>query len=347
MSDVRPELVFVSGPQLGERVVLTSNIVVIGRSPAADVQLTELHASREHVRFQLTRDGWIIENLSANGTLVNGKRFKSRKKKILLDTGDVLGVGLETEILFVCPGDDTETALHAYRKTHPLPTNETEKTSANEEPSSVPAPQSIPESAATEQAAKPERPTSKIRKYAIAYLIFLGLLVILFIILSSMRKNKGPSGRGVQLLSDREIAEILSEIPRENPIPTRSVSELRKARSLYDNLPSKTGDLYRCVRSFNLYLGYKRKAVFDNVQDERNYQTVRDRLIGQVVKKYRNAWTFAQAKNWSNSLSGYEELLLMLPEPKSDNRVQERLLRNIREHITYNRGKIPKKRKRR
>ena len=32
MTDVRPELIFVAGPQRGERAVLMSNLVVAGRS---------------------------------------------------------------------------------------------------------------------------------------------------------------------------------------------------------------------------------------------------------------------------------------------------------------------------
>ena len=77
-------------------------------------------ASREHIRFLFTHDGWVMENLSANGTLINNKRYK-RDKKILLDTGDVLGVGLETKILYVAPGDDPEEALGAWRAANPEP----------------------------------------------------------------------------------------------------------------------------------------------------------------------------------------------------------------------------------
>jgi len=126
MNGARPELIFLSGPQEGERAVLMTNVALLGRSAAADVRLKEDAVSREQVRFQLTSDGWLMENLSANGTVVNGKRY--RKKKLLLDTGDVLLVGLETRVLYVSPGDDPEAALAAYREAHPASAAPTPRT---------------------------------------------------------------------------------------------------------------------------------------------------------------------------------------------------------------------------
>ena len=67
-----------------------------------------------------TADGWIMENLSANGTAVNGRRYKA-DKQILLATGDVIGVGMETEILFVAGGDDPAEAIARYRQSQQSP----------------------------------------------------------------------------------------------------------------------------------------------------------------------------------------------------------------------------------
>ena len=112
MAEPCPELIFLSGPQRGERAAILQSPAVAGRSPQAEIILREQGASREQTRFELTREGWIMENLSANGTRVNGKRYKAGKK-ILLDTGDILGVGRDTEILYVAAGDDPDTALTA------------------------------------------------------------------------------------------------------------------------------------------------------------------------------------------------------------------------------------------
>lgn len=353
MTDVRPELIFVAGPQRDERAVLMSNLVVAGRSPTAEVGITEQYASREHVRFTLTADGWVMENLSPNGTRVNGKRFKSPKKKVLLGTGDVLGVGLETEILFVSPGDDPTVAVQTYRKAHPLPVGEQAPEAL--ERGQV-APVSIAEPPAGEPLlpGKPERTTedrqrrARIKKFAVGYAIFIAAVVGLVALLLAMRGEETQKVGPTKFLSDKKIAEILSEVPSVgNPIPIRAAAELREARGIYANLPSKPGDLYRCVRTYHLYLAYKRDpGVFESVQDERNYQRSRARLIELVRKTYRNAWVREQAGDWAGSVSGYDELLRIVPEQQPDNPVKDHLLRNVRDHVTYVRGKMRTKRRR-
>ncbi len=364
MTDVRPELVFVAGPQRDERAVLMSNLVVAGRSPTAEVRITEQHASREHVRFTLTADGWVMENLSPNGTRVNGKRFKSPKKKVLLGTGDVLGVGLETEILFVSPGDDPTVAVQAYRKTHPLPVGEqapevTESAQVTPVPIAAPPPRDAyspaePPAGEPLPSGKPEQTTEDrkrrawIKKFAVGYAIFIAAVVGLIVLLLAMRKEDAQKPGPTKFLSDKTIADILSEVPSVgNPIPARAVAELREARGIYANLPSKPGDLYRCVRGYHLYLAYKRDpGVFESVQDERNYQRSRMRLIELVRKTYRNAWAREQAGDWGGSAAGYRELLQIVPEQRRDNPVQDRLRRNVRDHVVYVRGKMETKRRR-
>ena len=118
MAAARPELLFVRGPQAGQRVVLTTGQAVLGRSPECDVRLEEESASRRQVQFEMTAEGVVVENLSSQGTLISGKRYKSGKR-VLLDTGDVLAAGAVTEILFVAAGDDPEAALTAYRQARP------------------------------------------------------------------------------------------------------------------------------------------------------------------------------------------------------------------------------------
>lgn len=108
------ELVFIAGPQKGERVWITAKTMILGRMPRCDICLKEDFVSRQHARMEISADGVIIENLSSNGTLINDKRYKAGKK-LLLATGDVVGMGMETRLLFVGVGDDAEAALAEYR----------------------------------------------------------------------------------------------------------------------------------------------------------------------------------------------------------------------------------------
>jgi len=357
MADVRPELVFLSGPQADERVVLMSNVMVAGRAPDADVRLTEEYTSRRQMRFVLTVDGWVMENLSGNGTLVNGKRFKSRNKKVLLATGDVLGVGRQTRILFVAPGDDPDEALRAYLLAHPPPEPPAAEVEASPDRAEQPEaqPQPVPDEPprtekppppGAEQTDEAKRRTDKLKKYAVYFVVYLVCVLGLILLLTALSGDREQVAQRGSLLTDKEIAEVLSAAPDKNPIPTRAAAELQKALSLYDNLPSREGDLYRCVKSFHLHLAYKREAVFDNVQDELKYQDALGRLIKRVSSTYRNAWAFEQAGDWRRSGEIYDQLMRMLPETHPGNPVFEKLVRNIKDHLSYVRGKAQKTRRR-
>ena len=92
MPSTCPELIFVAGPQQGERAVLMSPVVGVGRSPDADVQLSELYVSRRQLQFAITHEGWIVENVAKKSRVrINGKKLKVGKK-LILDTGDLLSV---------------------------------------------------------------------------------------------------------------------------------------------------------------------------------------------------------------------------------------------------------------
>ena len=109
-----PVLMFVRGPQEGQRVLLNQSVLVLGRGGGSDVMLSEDFASRRQARYELLQPGPTLENLSDKGTWINGKRYKAGKH-VLLETGDLIGAGRETEILFVAAGDDADAALAAYQ----------------------------------------------------------------------------------------------------------------------------------------------------------------------------------------------------------------------------------------
>src|SRR5437867_2627511 len=68
--------------------------MIIGRAAAVDVPITDPSASREHARLNRRGDHFEIENLSPNGTLVNGKSISSR----ILKDGDVIQIGESTRL---------------------------------------------------------------------------------------------------------------------------------------------------------------------------------------------------------------------------------------------------------
>lgn len=72
-------------------VIPVNGPVVIGRSPGADIVVSDEFVSGRHARVYPSGDGAIVEDLgSTNGTLLNGARVVGPKK---LSAGDTIDVG--------------------------------------------------------------------------------------------------------------------------------------------------------------------------------------------------------------------------------------------------------------
>ena len=249
MPDPRALLIFVGGPQQSQRKALPGGIIRAGRSPAAGVQLTEDYISREQMQFTLTDDGWTLENLSApNPTRINGKKYR-KSQKVLLDTGDVIAAGLETQILFVAPGDDAEEALTAWLGRteeapapegpaeaevigevepgeatrapliQPLPAESPKQQQAEEEPEEEAGPLSEEEEEALKRKAK-------VKKYTILFSVYLTVIIAFFIILNKVR----PSGPEVVRGRPRELTKLdVEEVLDAKFDPTPNELASRKA----------------------------------------------------------------------------------------------------------------------
>jgi pSer/pThr/pTyr-binding forkhead associated (FHA) protein len=348
MSDVRPELVFLSGPRAGTRTVLASNAQEVGRSPSADVVVEDAHASRRQMRLRLTPAGWLMENLSSNGTLVNGTRIKSAGKKVLLATGDVFTVGVGTRILFVAPGDDADQAVLDWQEANPLPEV---APPADEEPSGegesaeahAGGPPTEPVHApATEVIAPPpgRPPRSKFSKYVVFAAIYVAALLGLIFYLATTEGRGQKDAERRQMLSENRIAQVLGELPDEKThLPAKAQAELAEALGLYANLPSRPGDLYRCVRNFQLYLAHVKGNAFADVQDELRYGNALDRLTRSVDDLYRKAWGLEQSGQWQASAAAWGQLKAELPETDETSPVFRHIISNVDAHLTFVRGR--------
>ncbi len=374
MVSAMPELIFVSGPQQGERAVIMSSTVVVGRSPSADVRLLEEAASREHVKFQLTRDGWVMENLSANGTLINGKRYK-KDKKVLLDTGDVMGIGLETRILYISPGDDPEEALEDWRQANPSAQPKPAETKARpgkgqaEAAPAAPAsgggkpkaPASTGRAKPADKAAKqdeqpqeddglggPAEKGSKNLKVILLSVVLLGLVVFgaTLMLREDLPANTGRAP--VSRLTAEEISAAMAAPIERPPSPTKAAAALDIAVRSYANkdLWSRPGDLYRCVKQFKLYRAYIGSGFFPRVQDERDAVTAERQLDAMVREQYEKAWTYEMAKSYRSAKQAFEQLMRELPagDIERDSLIDRVILKDIKQHIKFLNGQIGKPR---
>ena len=77
----------------GQRIVLGSEPVSIGRSSDRTIVVDDTRVSRSHASIEPARSGWTITDAgSSNGTTVNGKALAARTARALR-AGDVVGVG--------------------------------------------------------------------------------------------------------------------------------------------------------------------------------------------------------------------------------------------------------------
>jgi hypothetical protein len=88
-----------------ELVVLDGDRIVIGRDPGNDLALQwDVEVSRVHALFEPLAGAWTVvdDDLSRNGTFVNGQRVRGRRR---LNDRDIVKVGA-TELLYRNPADD-------------------------------------------------------------------------------------------------------------------------------------------------------------------------------------------------------------------------------------------------
>ncbi len=92
-----PARLFVAeGPERGASLELDGGPVVLGRSRAAALPLTDPNASKEHLRIEWTEEGWRLTDLGSSfGTRVNGRPATT----VLLAPLDRIAIG-ETTIVF-------------------------------------------------------------------------------------------------------------------------------------------------------------------------------------------------------------------------------------------------------
>lgn len=346
MPGPRPELLFVSGPQRGQRVVLMRDVMLGGRSELADIAFAEEFISREQLQFQRIPEGWIVESLAqSNPMSVNHKRYKPGKQ-ILLASGDVIAVGATTELLFVDSMDDPNHVLAEYRREHPeaqpspiepaTPIPTVEEPRRSEEPKPVAVSPSETKPARKKAVAKK---SSKARKYLIAFIAYLAVLGVGVIIFSQLKKDKKQAEESAPPRLDLGmISDVLSSDLEKSPNEVSAQRSLKEARTYFRLRTSERRNRYRCLLAYRLYRAYLRpeKRTF-LPEDERRYNQVIEELTNEVREIYDRAWVMEMNGQWAKAKEQYELIMEYIPFSLADDdpEVRNILLDNIMAHTRY------------
>jgi pSer/pThr/pTyr-binding forkhead associated (FHA) protein len=101
-------LIVIYGHDMGRRVRVGTEPLIIGRSPQCQIQIDQESVSRNHCRIWFTGSGFLVRDLgSTNGTYVNDDLVEEEGR---LRHGDQLKVG-RTILKFIV-GDDVEVQYH-------------------------------------------------------------------------------------------------------------------------------------------------------------------------------------------------------------------------------------------
>ena len=350
------EMIFLTGSQAGQRASLLSNVMVAGRGTQADVQLAERHASRRQFQLTLTRDGWVFENLSTGRTRVNGKKYKTGKR-IILDTGDVIGTGAETEILFVSASDDPEEALAAWRTKHPLPAAAPE---AAPEPDEGPAgeaeqadqlaPEQIPEPQEpedeteegeeleekrklTEEERAAQERKAKLRKYGVIFGIYLALVIVGVIVVAQFvggDETRGPTGGHPRPLTKEQISDMIKQDFSRLRNTIKAKEELSEANLRWRDRDARIGNMYLAVYHYKLAMAYRRRALPG--EDERKFRKATKDLIRRVCSKYDAAWKYEMDDKYHDAEILFTDLLDIIPYMRE---YEDPIRKKVVQHLTF------------
>jgi len=350
MSEEHPELVFVAGPQAGQRVELRRPEAVLGRSSDADVMLSEEYVSRRQVRYELLKAGPTLENLSDRGTWVNGKRFK-RGKRLLLDTGDLIGAGHETQMLFVGAGDDPDEALASYRAGPPERDAFGQRTGApaSQPAEPKPAPEELAATAEEPEAApaskrRAKRPSemtagereemerkARQRKILVGLGVWWGALAALAGVLWFFfgGQDASPVAK-VKVLSAREIERYLKEPLKERtPNRERMAHHLSNALRLHRDYSLDRWKVHQIVNEFKQALAYSGRVSFSDPQHHRLYEDALDKLTAEVAAGYRRACLLEKDEKWREARAAFEDLIAIIGSENMANPV----FKNAQDHL--------------
>ncbi len=345
------QLTVLTGPDAGRVINLDFLPVTLGRGASCGVRLAENYISREHVRLELTADGVVCEVLSASGIRIAGRSFK-RGKRVLLDTGDVCQIGLETELLFVAAGDDRDAALveadaarlaaleaktAKQRQKEQAEQAKLEakqaKSESEERDEDVVAAEVVEDPAKSMSPAEAEaaRRRTRMRKIMFGLGIYLGLMLIVVVALVMVTGEDEDGGdRRPKTLTNSRIKELFEVKLKDRTLDMKKADELLDlAREAYGRRNFDDAALYWCVTFYKQSLAYANSAAFESTQDADRYDDALLQLTTRVTEEYDRARLNSGQERWRDARDQFERVLEQVPDQG------DLVAKNVQRHLGY------------
>ncbi len=313
-------LIILGGPDGGREILLDRFPARLGRAAQCEITFAEEFISREHLLFDVSDEGVVVEVLSLAGIRVGGRKYK-KGKAILLGAGDVLELGTETEVLFVDVGSDTRSAL-AEAQAARQAAAEAKRVRASEAPAApepaVDRPRQEPAAdveATPAEVAEQER-SRRTRRILTGLGVYLALLaagaVALTVWTGNRGREKGENARPLVLTAE-QIRDSIEASPEVSHNSQEAADALDQARQRFAGRHVTPGDSYRCVK---LYLRYKALSGELGLKgvDQSNYQiALNEDLLPELYALYRNADLAAAQGRWHAAKTDLEAIRRIIP----------------------------------
>lgn len=299
------------GPANGRQVVFRQGPILFGRDTDNAIPIQADYASRQHGRFRTEKGVWWLQVLSPNGCQVNGKTLDEKKSRKIAG-GEV--VSLANQPLF---------------RVDLLPSGNIGAT----------------DGATSADASTPSAATKPSFSKKTRWLVILGIwwlaLLGLFVFMSMNNQTAtGPTAIAAPELTAKEIADaIIKPRPKQPPDEAQAARLIRQANDLSATAQATSMNLFRTYDQYQAALSYLPGETFPDPLDDLRYKDIQSKLIDEVVKRYRRAYSRLGNNRFADAAADFTSLMGFYHDPQSI------IYRNALDQAKAANSRIPQKKR--
>lgn len=281
-----PPLTIITRIGGGRRQVIDGSPATFGRDASNTLVVGGQFTSRKHGTLVYEDEQWQLTNQSPNGTQVNGKKV-GRKPRALADR-DVISVN--DEVIF-------EVRIEPAGES---PAADTTGTAFDEAPATA------------------SQGMSGRTKIWIGIGIYMVLICLLFVYLTTLREERAAAREHTQPLTRQEIAaEIRAAVPVLEPNERAYREQLQAAKEMVNRLEANPDSLYEAYQHYARALALSGQRDLPDGLAQRQFLDIRQRLTDKVADTYSEAYERLRSNQFRSAIRGFQRVRDLYPDHTS------------------------------
>ncbi|MEE9405011.1 MAG: FHA domain-containing protein [Algisphaera sp.] len=288
-----------AGPNTGERVRLNQSPAGFGRDARHPLFIDLPTVSRVHGELRREPAGWVVANLSPNGTQVNGRSL-GRKPRLLRD-GDYIGVGGETLM-----------TIHLSQTTD------------------------TPDASPLGDSSAPNPPVAPKTNRTGLWLGLLGFWAVVFT-LAFVFVGTGKGTQATQgipdlpALTDVDLAaSIRATLPRREPSPRSALEQLDQAERFHRLQSADPSNAFRAHFAYKSALAFSFGSSFTDARDDwgnrpaaelalaqKKHIELEEKLITEMTRLYKDAYGKLQSGRYAAAQRAFKTIMDRYADPQN------------------------------